>query len=117
MPKRGLYCAYLTGVAGSAVILFLIEGNQIHGIDPTGTIYDGNIVPDENGNYMGTLRFSLLSGTQLITGQSKNSNSEDVLVQFTLGPHFADGQTITRLDTPIGPINARFVLIKLLSVT
>ncbi|HZV21678.1 MAG TPA: hypothetical protein VE986_09050 [Hyphomicrobiales bacterium] len=109
MAKQ-IYVAYFTGVAGVSVGMFLIGDGLIVGADVGGLKYDGTVEADSNGTLRGVVRFILSPGQRLITGAIAES-TEDFAVNVELPPHFASGAPV-QIDTPAGPINARFEFIR-----
>jgi hypothetical protein len=106
MPKQ-LYIAYFTGIAGSSIGMFLIGDGLLVGADAGGIKYDGLIDAEPDGTLEGIVSFIVPSDTQLISGLTTNQ-SQTLTVQVRFAPGFDDGVKITRIDTPAGPINARF---------
>ena len=107
---KGLYIAYVTGSAGSTIILYYIGGEIVAGVDATGTKFDGSYRIDEAGALIGVVTYLIEKGTALITGQT-TAAEQRVDVPFTLPHQFWDGR-IVRIETPFGAVNAKFEKLK-----
>jgi hypothetical protein len=108
---KALYAAYLAGISGQSIALFYIGDGVIAGIDVGLMQYDGNYSLTSDGGLDGTLEYVLPAGVGLITGAPPTAVSTRVPMKLKLPANFADGQTLT-IDTPTGPVNARFERIK-----
>jgi hypothetical protein len=106
MAKQ-LYVAYFTGAAGSSLAMFLIGDGVIAGADAGGMKYDGIMEYSQDGSIEGVVQFIAPAGTRLITGMLANTD-QTLNAQVRLPLEFDDGRKITQIDTPAGPINARF---------
>lgn len=111
MPARALYAAYLSGAAGKSLALFYIGDGVIAGVDVGGVTYDGHATYEKDGSLQGAVRFTAPPGMPLITGISGPTNPTVVSIPISLPPGFADG-AVTRIETPMGPLNARFEKIR-----
>jgi len=104
---KHLYVAYFTGISGSNLGMFLIGDGVIAGADGGGLKYDGLVEHAADGALEGIVQFIVPAGTQLISGMKADVDQTlNVHVRLPLG--FDDGKKVTRIDTPAGPINARF---------
>jgi hypothetical protein len=110
MPKR-IYTAYFTGVAGTSLGIFLIGDGLIVGADVGGLTYDGQMSGAKDGSIEGVVQFKVPAGGQLISGL-KATEDQLITTPVKLPLGFDDGKSITRIDTPAGPVNARFELIR-----
>ena len=61
---------------------------------------------EADGTLRGAISFLLPPGQRLITGAVAQS-TEDFSIAVALPPNFASG-AVVEIDTPAGPINARF---------
>jgi hypothetical protein len=104
---KHLYVAYFTGVAGSNIGMFLIGDGLIVGADAGGLKYDGIMEHMPDGGLEGIVQFIVPAGIQLISGMKTNTE-QTINVQVRLSLGFDDGVKVTRIDTPAGPINAKF---------
>lgn len=108
---KALYAAYFTGFVGQSVGLFYIGDGVLSGIDVGAMQYDGkyNVTPD--GSLEGVVEYVIPAGTTLITGAPPGATATRIALKLTLPLGFDDGRVVT-IDTPAGPINARFEKIK-----
>lgn len=109
--KRSLYAAYFTGAAGVSVGCFYIGDGIIAGIDVGGIKYDGVIDAQSDGSHEAIVEFEVPEGVALVTGMVGGKDAS-MSLKLTLAKDFADGSTVTRIDTPAGPINAKFELVR-----
>jgi hypothetical protein len=104
----GFYVAYLTGRAGTSLLLFAIRGADFIGVDVGGLKYDGKVALTEDGRLKCTLVYVIPAGSPaLITGASPPSADQRIPIEFFLPKDFSNGQTIG-IVTPLGPVNAKF---------
>jgi hypothetical protein len=103
---EGIYAAYMAARAGTSVLLFVIKDSKITGVDVGGLKYDGEIAKSQAG-YRCSLVYLIPAGAALITGHSPPTAPQRVPLEFDLPDNFANGQTL-RIETPLGPLNARF---------
>lgn len=106
MPAA-LYNVFVTGSAGSNVILLYIDDKIVGGIDAGTGKYRGTVQHLPEGGIRGTVSLTINPGQPLITGGVSASNAPAIPIQFDLPPNFDDARTIL-ISTPIGPVNARF---------
>ena len=111
MATRALYAAYLSGASGKSLALFYIGDGVIAGVDVGGITYDGHATYEADGSLQGVVSFTAPAGTPLITGISGPTNPTVVSIPISLPAGFADGG-FTRIETPLGPLNARFEKIR-----
>ncbi|MCK1521924.1 hypothetical protein [Bradyrhizobium sp. 17] len=110
MPKA-LYVAYFTGVAGQSIGLFYIGDGMLVGVDVTTMQYDGSYETKPDGSLEGVVEYVLAAGASLITGAPASAAPTTVAVKLILPADFADGRVIT-IETPLGPVNAKFEKVK-----
>lgn len=108
---KALYVAYFTGVAGQSMGLFYIGDGVIAGIDVAAMQYDGTYSTSADGDLDGMVEYVLPAGVPLITGAPAGIMPMRVPVRLHLPLNFYDGRVLT-IDTPTGPVNARFEKIK-----
>jgi hypothetical protein len=106
MPKN-LYAAYFTGAAGSSLAMFMIGDGLISGADVGGLKYDGTLVEQPDGNFKGAVKYFVPTTANLVTGGSVDKDTE-IAIEIEFPPNFGDGKSVFRIDTPLGPVNARF---------
>ena len=107
-----LYIAYMSGATGSTVALYYIGNGIIARVDVGGMKYDGAYHVEGDGSYHGNLIYVIprSPGILLITGQ-RTTEEQKIEFPFLLPKTFWDGQ-IVRIDSPMGPVNARFEKLK-----
>ncbi|MCB1478607.1 MAG: hypothetical protein KDJ62_07000 [Rhodobiaceae bacterium] len=103
----GIYTAYLTGVAGQGMAMFVFKDGKISGADVAGLVFSGsyNIT---NKKLIGEVVYQMPAGSTSITGASFDQHSDNIVVPLEL-PEIIDPTETYRINTPIGPLNAKFV--------
>ena len=105
----GFYAAYLTGRAGNGVVLFAIKDGRLVGVDAGGMKYAGRWEPKANGGALDcTVEYTIPPGMPLIAGSGPVAAPTPVTLKFELPANFSEG-VLVRIDTPFGPLNAKFV--------
>jgi hypothetical protein len=107
---KSLYIAYVSGAVGSTVVLYYIGNGIIAGVDVSGMKYDGAYRIEDDGSYEGNLIYTIPRGVLLITGQL-TTEEQKIELPFILPKKFWDGQVV-RIDSPVGPVNAKFEKLK-----
>jgi len=108
--EKALYIAYLTGSGGQSIGLFYVGGGVIAGIDVGAMQYDGSYSTTQDGSLAGTLNYVVPAGANLITGPSAPTPMK-VPLELRLPAGFADGRVVS-INTPLGPVNAKFEKLK-----
>lgn len=104
----GFYIAYLTGSAGTSVLVFVLLNGKMVGADIGGMKYDGTIEANADGSgYKCSIVYVVPAGRALITGVPPSRTPTAVPLSMDLPREFADGRVIT-IETPFGAVNARF---------
>jgi hypothetical protein len=108
----GFYVGYITGRAGNSMVLLVIRNARLVGADVSGMKYDGEVhpKPDTQG-FTCRVSYTILPGATLITGPGPVATPTDITLNFELPANFAEGP-IVRIDTPMGPLNARFMKLR-----
>lgn len=106
---NAIYAAYLTGRAGSTFALLRFHDGVITGLDAGEGCYDGDyeLGPDKQ-NIVGTIKVNLPAGALTITGVTSSERPLQFDVPFAL-PLDLDPDAVYRMETPTGPVNAKFV--------
>jgi hypothetical protein len=78
--------------------------------DDGSDIYDGAYKTERDGSMEGAVEFVLPPGVALITGAPAEAPTR-VSVRLYLPAGFDDGRTVA-IETPLGPVNARFEKLK-----
>jgi len=103
----GIYTAYLTGVAGQGRAMFVFKDGKIAGADLAGLTFSGEYKISK-GKLVGEVVYKMPAGSTSITGASFEHLSENIVVPLEL-PEDIDPNETYRIDTPIGPLNAKFL--------
>src|ERR1700730_9816600 len=104
----GIYVAYLTGRAGTSLLMLVILRGSIVGADVGGITYDAKIEKKKNGSgYHCSGVYVVPAGANLITGVVPPNEPQRIVVEFDLPEDFASGPIVT-IETPLGPVNAKF---------
>ena len=104
----GIYSVYMAGQAGVSQALLLIKDGILVGADVGGLKYDGEIEakPDGTG-FSCSVVYVIPAGASLITTANSPTEAMQIPLKFELPIDFAQGAPI-RIETPLGPVNARF---------
>lgn len=104
---EGIYTAYLTGAAGQGMAMFVFKDGKIAGADVAGLTFSGNYRISAS-RLVGEVSYRMPAGSVSITGASFPKSSDKIVVPLSL-PEELDPNETYRFDTPIGPLNAKFV--------
>lgn len=110
-PMDGFYAAYVTGRAGTSIVLFVIRGDSIVGVDVGAMKYDGKLELLPAGGFKCSIVYVIPPGVPLITGAPSPNTPQRIPVEFNLPANFAAGG-IVPIVTPLGPVNVRFEKIR-----
>jgi hypothetical protein len=102
----GFYVAYITARAGTGIILWIIRGSTMVGVDTGGLKYDGELARTEKG-FRCSIVYIIPAGATLITGSPSAAAPQRIPLEFDLPVDFTNGQVIS-IITPLGPVNAKF---------
>ena len=108
---RAIYAAYFTSFAGQSIGLFYIGDGVLAGIDVGTMKYDGTYKVLADGSMEGVVEYEVPAGVSLITGAPPSASATKFDLKLVLPAGFDDGRTIT-IQTPAGPVNARFEKVK-----
>jgi hypothetical protein len=108
---KALYVAYLTGVAGQSIGLFYIGDGILAGVDVGTMQYDGTYTTNSDGSMEGAITYVIPANTALITGAPAGAAPTRITVKLNFPAHFDDGRVL-KIDTPMGPVNAKFEKVK-----
>jgi hypothetical protein len=104
----GFFAAYLTGRTGTSVVLFALRNGHVIGVDVGGLKYEGRFETKSDGTgFSCRLTYTVPAGGTLITGFGPAPTPTPVTLPFDLPTNFAEGP-IVRIETPMGPLNAKF---------
>lgn len=111
-PVDGFYTAYFSGFAGNSLGMFVFKEGIVVGADAGGGRYDGEFTMTADGTHIeAQIRFTLPVGNQSITGMSAEAEPISIEVPLRLPIEF-NRNDVHRIETPIGPINAKFEKIR-----
>lgn len=106
----GFYAGYFTGFVGYSVGVFVFKEGIVVGADGGGGKYDGEYNLAEDGKHIqAKMRFTLPVGHPSITGLSAGPAPMEVPLSL---PIEINSNEVHRIQTPIGPINAKFEKIR-----
>ncbi|MBZ9851222.1 hypothetical protein LB565_24855 [Mesorhizobium sp. CA14] len=107
-PIDGFYTAYFSGLAGNSIGIFVFKEGLVVGADAGGGRYDGEYALTDDGKHIeAKIHFTPAMGNQTITGISADAEPGGVEVPLRLPVEF-NRTDVHRIETPIGPINAKF---------
>ncbi|MEP2978841.1 MAG: hypothetical protein ABJO86_05120 [Lentilitoribacter sp.] len=102
----GIYTAYLTGIAGQAMAMFVFKDGKIGGADMIGVNFSGEYLV-EDGCIRGEVKFNMPAQSVSITGTVYQEKSEEIKVPIEL-PEEIDPNETYAIKTPMGLMNAKF---------
>jgi hypothetical protein len=111
LMARAIYAAYFTSFAGQSIGIFYIGDGILTGVDVGTMRYDGVYKTLPDGSMEGEVEYVIPTGVSLITGAPPATTPTKMSLKLTLPFEFDDGRIIT-IQTPAGPINARFEKLK-----
>ena len=105
---EGFYSAYFSGAVGNSFGVFVFRDGLIRGADAGGGIYKGSFkVLEDEDSFEGNIIFLLSPGSYTITG--KEAGDEPVILEVPIKlPTNLRKNDVHRIETPNGPINAKF---------
>ncbi len=112
---NAIYATYLTGKAGTTGAMLVFQDGVIAGADAGDSQYDGEyrLAPDHE-NIIGSIKITIPAGVPTITGvlSAERPFTFDVPFRF---PIELDPDTVYRIETPTGPVNAKFKKLRVLN--
>lgn len=107
-PIDGFYAAYFAGATGTSIAMFVFKDGIVTGADAGGGRYDGEYISVDDGRFVeAKIRFTLPIGNQSITGAAAGAEPIAIEVPLRLPSEF-NRNDVHRIETPIGPVNAKF---------
>ena len=106
--KKMICMGYFTGATGQSMGMFYFGDNLVAGADVGGIRYDGKMVEQPDGALVGQVKFIVPPGTEIITGLAAGQQQQEITAQISLPKGFAETGQVVRIDTPAGPVAARF---------
>lgn len=108
----GFYAAYFTGTTGSTIGMFVFKDGIVVGADAGGGRYDGTYKGIEDDKFIeGLIKLAMPIGTQSVTGIAATSEPLSVEVPIKIPTEF-NRNDVHSIETPVGPINAKFEKIR-----
>ena len=104
---EGIYTVHLTGRADHGVVMFVLSQGKIAGADLNGLVYSGHYTSSED-LIEGVVTFTMPAESTMITGISFPNGPTEIRVPIRL-PKVISPSVTYLVQTPIGPINAKFV--------
>ena len=104
---EGIYTAYLTGAAGQGMAMFVFREGIIAGADIAGLTFVGSYEV-QDAQLIGEVHYRMPADSVSITGAAFQQGSDNIVVPLSL-PEAIDPNETYHIDTPIGPLNAKFV--------
>lgn len=103
----GIYTAYMTGKTGQGMAMFVFRDGSIAGADMAGLTFSGKYTK-ENDRVKGHVEYRMPANSVSITGAAFEKPSDVISVPIDL-PDQIDPNEVYQINTPIGPLNARFM--------
>lgn len=104
---EGIYSAYFTAAAGNSFGMFVFTRGLVAGADFAGGTYAGTYQLD-GANLVGSVLLKAPGGVPLITGVSAPAGQPVEIPIPIRFPVPIDPDATYRIDTPAGPVNAKF---------
>lgn len=112
----GFYSAYFAGKSGNGFGMFVLWAGRVVGADPMGVSFDGDYTPKVDGTgYEGTIRILIPPGGTTVQGVMSGPDGVSYSIPLTL-PRSFDAGSFIRFETPLGPVNVRFVKLRSIDV-
>jgi hypothetical protein len=105
----GFYSGYFAGSSANGFAMFILRAGKIVGMDPLGVRFDGRYARKPDGtDYEGAVSVTVPPGGTTVQGVTSGPNGLSYEVRLTLPRGFGDSSFV-RFETPLGPVNVRFV--------
>ncbi len=104
---EGIYAAYFAGAGGNGMGMFVFLNGVIAGADISGLNFEGNYEATDDGFIVGTVNYEMPPNSASVTGAVAKDRPIAISVPIKL-PQDIDPDETYRLETPIGPLSARF---------
>lgn len=103
----GFYAAFITGIDSEGLVLFAAHDGKIVGTDPSKVLFDGTYHLDVDGSLVGRVTVSAPPNGTLVQGVSTGPSGVTYETSFVIPTDF-ETRDYVRIDTPFGPVNAKF---------
>jgi len=108
----GFYAIYFTSKTGYGAALVALRRGRVVGADPTGVRLDGTYQKDkEESAYDVTVIVDAPAGTELVQGHISGPTGSRYEIRFGFRDR-PDTAPYIRVDTPLGPLNVKFVKLR-----
>ena len=105
-----LMTIFVSGPTGNSVVFGVLAGDRFRGADLNGSTLDGTLHRDAAGVVL-DLDVTVPSGIVAVQGVEAPPDGLRYSIHETLPLDYADRDYV-RLDTPYGPVNARFQVLR-----
>ena len=106
----GFYAVYLSSGTGFGAAIFIIRDGKIAGADPHGVVLNG-LCSRRGDTYKAKVKIEIAPGAALLQGGEAGPEGTKYEVSFTFD-YPLDGLPFRRIETPMGPVNAKFVKVR-----
>ncbi len=107
----GFYVAYISGMVGLGMAMFIFRDGVVVGSDMAGVSYDGTYIPSEDHRTVHvTASVKVPGGTTLVQGRVVPPEGESFQIDRSI-PIVSDAPFFP-LDTPHGPVNVRLTKLR-----
>jgi hypothetical protein len=111
----GFYAVYLSGASLQGLALLVLRNGQVAGADAAGAVYRGAYTLDDSSNWSLTVNVNLPANIERVQGGTTGPKGDIFEVKTLLEPDFLSRDYI-RIQTPRGPVNAKFVKLNSIDV-
>jgi hypothetical protein len=108
---NGFYAVYLSAKTGQGFAMLLLRNGQIVGADASGVLIDGRYTESAANDYMAKCTVKTPANTQFLQGGFSGPQGESYDLDLPLPNDFLS-RDFVRIETPRGPINAKFVKVR-----
>jgi hypothetical protein len=108
---NGFYAVYLSTKIGQGFAMLLLRNGQIVGADASGVLLDGKYIESETNGYIAKVTVNTPANIQLMQGGFAGPQGESYDLDIPLPNDFLL-RDFVRIETPRGPINAKFVKVR-----
>lgn len=109
-PVDGFYAVYLSSGTGFGAAMFIVRDGKIAGADPHGVVLNGSC-SRRGDTYKAKVKIEVPPGATLLQGGAAGPEGTKYEVNFTFD-YPLDGLPFRRIETPMGPVNAKFVKVR-----
>jgi hypothetical protein len=108
----GFYVVYFTSKSGCGAALIAMRRGRVVGADPMGVRFDGTYQKDKDDvGYDVTVGVDAPAGIELVQGHVSGPTGSRYEIRFGFRDR-PDSAPYIRMETPLGPLNVRFVKLR-----